>query len=258
MADFKIPNLCGASEQLNATQRQFDSVIRGLIDGIEDDASTLAANMEPTITELVSNFKAMMPELPALPNINLQAQLTSLLGMTPGSAQYITLLSDITTKFGSALTAAGYSLDTIIKDARTAMTEGPDLCSVCPNFEVDAAGLTDAAEKASAVLHPAAEAAAEELATCVDNENFVALIDGVKERVESFDIGELVPTGNIGPFRIVGDTREIVVSDNQGSAVTIDATTPYDAVATSTATTSTTANDSDAGREERSRANICF
>ena len=100
MADFKIPNLCGASEQLNATQRQFDSVIRGLIDGIEDDASTLAANMEPTITELVSNFKAMMPELPALPNINLQAQLTSLLGMTPGSAQYITLLSDITTKFG--------------------------------------------------------------------------------------------------------------------------------------------------------------
>ena len=63
---------------------------------------------------------------------------------------------------------------------------------------------------------------------------------------------------NIGPFRIVGDTREIVVSDNQGSAVTIDATTPYDAVATSTATTSTTANDSDAGREERSRANICF
>jgi len=226
MADFKIPNLCGASEQLNATQKQFSSVIRGLIDGIEDDASTLAANMETAITELVSNFKVMMPELPALPNINLQAQLKSLLGMTPGSAQYITLLADITLKFGSALTAAGYSLSTILKDAAKAIAGGSDICSVVPNFEVDAAGLTGAVEKAAATLHPAAEAAVEELAIFVDNVNFTEAQEAAQEIFDEYsEMGEKLLSANAGLFRVAENVRNVVA---EGLNITL--TTPQDSL----------------------------
>ena len=258
MADFTTPNLPGANVDLNAIFSQFDKVISSAIDGLEADASTLTATMDTEITALVSASNEKMTALPALPDINLQAQLTSLSGLTPGTDQYVKLLADITSKFDSALTDGGYSLPTLVSDAATAITEGLNVSSVVPNFEVDAAGIAEAAERAAAVLHPVAESVAEELATLVENENFVAFIDAVKKRVESFDIGELVPTGNIGPFRIVGDTREIVVSDNQGGAVTIIATGVDEAAAASETITSTTANNSDAGREEFSHANICY
>jgi hypothetical protein len=258
MADWRIPNLPGANVELNKVQEQLFELFDNVKDGLEDTASTVIGNLEPDITTLVSNLNEVMPELPALPDINLQAQLTSLSGLTPGTDQYVKLLADITSKFDSALTDGGYSLPTLVSDAATAITEGLNVSSVVPNFEVDAAGIAEAAERAAAVLHPVAESVAEELATLVENENFVAFIDAVKKRVESFDIGELVPTGNIGPFRIVGDTREIVVSDNQGGAVTIIATGVDEAAAASETITPTTANNSDAGREEFSHANICY
>jgi len=259
MADFTTPNLPGANIDFNAIFSQFDKVISSAVDGLEADASTLTATMATEITALVSASNEIMTELPALPDINLQAQLTGLSGLIPGTGQYINLLGDITSKFGSALTDGGFSLETLVSKASTAITEGINVSSIIPNFEVDAAGIAEAAEKAAAVLQPVGEAVAEELATFVDNPQLIAFIDDVKERVEAFEqIGEDVPTGDTGPYRIIERITEIVVGDNQGSAVTINATTPYDAVATSTTTTSTTANDSDAGREERSRANICF
>ena len=78
MADYKIPNLCGASEKFNAIQSKFDTMIDNAIDGLEVDASALKATMNTDVTSLVSDLKSMIPELPALPDVNLQGQLTSL------------------------------------------------------------------------------------------------------------------------------------------------------------------------------------
>ena len=155
MADFKIPNLCGASPEFNAIQSKFEAMMSSVTDGLEVDASTLKTTLNTDITALVADIKVMVPELPALPNINLQAQLTSLSGLTIGSSQHNTLLADITTKFGSELTAGGYSLDTLVTIAAAAILGGTSLCSSIPNFEVDAAGVNDASEKAIAVLQPA-------------------------------------------------------------------------------------------------------
>ena len=152
MADFTTPNLPGANVDLNAIFSQFDKVISSAIDGLEADASTLTATMDTEITALVSASNEIMTALPALPDINLQAQLTSLSGLTPGTDQYVKLLADITSKFDSALTDGGYSLPTLVSDAATAITEGLNVSSVVPNFEVDAAGIAEAAEKAAAVL----------------------------------------------------------------------------------------------------------
>ena len=138
MADFKVPNLCGASPEFNAIQTKFESMMTSATDGLEVDASALKATLDTDVTSLVADLKAMIPELPALPNVNLQAQLTSLSGLSIGSGQHNTLLADIATKFDSALTASGFSLDTLVSDASSAIGAGTSLSASIPNFELPA------------------------------------------------------------------------------------------------------------------------
>ena len=76
MADFKVPNLCGASPEFNAIQTKFESMITSALDGLESEASALKATLDSEVNALVGDLKAMLPELPALPDINLQAELT--------------------------------------------------------------------------------------------------------------------------------------------------------------------------------------
>ena len=45
----------------------------------------------------------MLPELPDIPNINMQAELKALNNLTEGSAQYVEKLATLKTQFGSAI-----------------------------------------------------------------------------------------------------------------------------------------------------------
>jgi len=227
VADFKIPNLCGASPEFNAIQSKFESMITSAIDGLEVDASALKATLDTDVTALVSDLKAMIPELPALPNVNLQAQLTSLSGLSVGSGQHNTLLADLTTKFGSALTAGGYSLDTLVTTAAAAILGGTNLCSAVPNFEVDAAGVNAAAEKAIAVLQPALDSVKEEVSTIVENVNFTDAKTALEETFTSFEkIGEEVPTEDIGPYTVSKESKEVTFPGGITKAITVNKTTP--------------------------------
>ena len=78
MADYKIPNLCGASAPFNAMQSKFDDMINTAASpaGLIADAKALAASLEPDVTSLLDEVKNILPELPALPDVNLQAELT--------------------------------------------------------------------------------------------------------------------------------------------------------------------------------------
>ena len=223
MADFKIPNLCGASPEFNAIQSKFEAMMSSVTDGLEVDASTLKTTLNTDITALVADIKVMVPELPALPNINLQAQLTSLSGLTIGSSQHNTLLADITTKFGSELTAGGYSLDTLVTTAAAAISGGTSLCSSIPNFEVDAAGVNDASEKAIAVLQPALDSEKETSSTLLQNVNFKASSDAAVEAVKKMltevstdtDVvyptvtGTVIPTTDTGAFTISKESKKV-------------------------------------------------
>ena len=55
MADYKIPNLCGASVKFNAIQSKLDTMISNAIDGLEVDASALKTTMDTDVTSLVSD-----------------------------------------------------------------------------------------------------------------------------------------------------------------------------------------------------------
>lgn len=262
MADFKVPNLCGASPEFNAIQTKFEAMMTSATDGLEVDASALKATLDTDVTSLVADLKAMIPELPALPNVNLQAQLTSLSGLSVGSGQHNTLLADITTKFDSALTASGFSLDTLVSDAASALSGGGNLCEAVPNFEVPAAGGA-AVEKAIGVLQPALDSVKEEISVHLANANFTAAKTAVEATFTSYDeIGEEVPAEDIGPYRVAEETTKVAVSDNQGSVTTIEATTPKNSVGAATsvtkATTTKTETIATSGGKvtERTRSNV--
>ena len=135
------------SEKFKNILKKIDETIKKQLSNVEKDASIGAVDIGSALSSLSGELRSLVPEGLALPNINLKSQLTSLSGITD-AAQSSNLLSSITSSFGKELTAAGFNLDTLVSDAKTAIAGGKSLSSVIPNFEKDAAGLSAAFQKA--------------------------------------------------------------------------------------------------------------
>ena len=151
MADIFTANLAGANEKFNSLVSKLNTVKSDLLGGLETDASILASTLDGDLTSLTGDLRSIMPSIPALPDINLQAGLTSLSGLSVGSDRHTTLLNDITSNFGSELSAGGFSLDTLVSNASSAVGAGDTLSGVVPNFVKGADGLTDAFQISDAV-----------------------------------------------------------------------------------------------------------
>ena len=154
MANITTPNLAGANEAFNDLVKKINNVKDDVLSGLEVDASSLASTLSADLTSLTTELRDFMPELPALPDINLQSQLSSLSGLDVGSSQYNTLLSSITDSFGTAVTASGSSLDSFVSDAASAVADGDTLSGVIPNMQLPALGgdvnlLADAVKQAT-------------------------------------------------------------------------------------------------------------
>jgi len=173
--DFKTPNLAGANAAFNSFATKLESIQDNMISGLEAQASELAGTLSTELTELTTTLRDMMPAVPTIPDVNLQSKLTSLAGFTPGSDQYNSLLSDVTSSFDSALTAGGYSLDSLVTSATDAVGDGVTLSGVVPNFAIAADGLSGAIEKANAVLQATEDSVTEEASTIVANSALATL-----------------------------------------------------------------------------------
>ena len=232
MADYKVPNLCGASESFNAAQSAFDDLINVAVDGLEIDPSTLKAQAESKLTALTGKLDTMLPELPELPDVNLQAELTSLTGLSPGSFQHAKMLTELTSKFGSALSGGGFSMDSLVSsatDIASGLAGAGDMCSAVPNFSIPAAG-GEALQKAIGVVQASEESVDEDGATLNTNVNFTAAKTAIEEMFTSYEeIGEEVPNENIGPYRVAEETTDIVISDNEGNTTSLQLTTAINA-----------------------------
>ena len=148
------PNLAGASESFDDFEAALNAIANDMFAGLEVDASTLASTLSADLTSLTTELRDFVPELPALPDINLQSQLSSLSGLDVGSSQYNTLLGSITDSFGTAVTASGSSLDSFVSDAASAVAGGDTLSGVIPNMQLPALGgdvklLADAIKQAT-------------------------------------------------------------------------------------------------------------
>ena len=157
MVDFAIPNLCGANPDFNKLMSQFDSIKGEISSGLEFDAGTLASTLTTSLNQLEADLRVMIPELPSVPAVNFQSEVTSLISLPVGSSAYLSKLATLQSQFGSQLP----NLESVVSDALSSVLAGGDVCGVSPNLELPA-GATEAIELAKSSLQPTVDALAED------------------------------------------------------------------------------------------------
>ena len=170
MVDFKTPSLPGANEIYNHIAKKAEEIDTTAIEKMASDASDVVSKLKTDLTDLKAKTGDLIPELPSVPSVNLQSELTALTGLPAGSSQYTDKLASITSKFGSGLSAGGYNIDSVVSDASSAISGATSalaagtssvspasaLSAKVPNFELPP-GATEAVEKAKASLLASAQ-----------------------------------------------------------------------------------------------------
>lgn len=165
--------ICGQSTEFKNILEKFDNLESQITGGLETSASALAANLNVDLNLLDLDVQKMIPALPTVEGLSLPDQMNNLLAMGAGSLDYTAQLASITKNFGPSLTAAGYSLDSIVSEATSALGGGLDICGSIPNMNLPA-GATDAIEEAKKALEPTIDSLSEtisEAATSTEMDN---------------------------------------------------------------------------------------
>jgi len=171
MVNFTTPNLPGASDVYNKIASKVDSIEKDVMSKLEVDASVLTSSLSTDLTDLKAKTGDMIPELPSLPAVNLQAEITSLAALSPGSGEYIAKIASITTSFGSAISAGGYNVDSIVSDGISSLAgDTGSLSAAIPNMELPS-GATEAIELAKASLLPTIDVVKEDAPTFSTDES---------------------------------------------------------------------------------------
>ena len=113
MADFTNLNLEGANEKLNKALTDAKALKDNLLANHGGDASTILASLQSKVNDLVSSFADMIPELPSIPNINMQSEFSQLTNFDIGTPQYQSQVASITAQFGTAMNAKGLDIESL-------------------------------------------------------------------------------------------------------------------------------------------------
>ena len=205
--DLKTSGLSGVNEKFNNILKKVESVADTMKAQIQADASAAAAAIGGDLSALTGELRNLIPEGAALPNINLQSQLSSLASIS-NPAQAANLLSSITSNFGTELSASGFDLGTLVSDTKAAIAGGKSLSFSIPNFEKPADGVSAAFQKAVAVKIPDKDTVKETAATFVEKTKLTAAKSAASSSVIS--VSSTPPTE---------DTEQIKITD-KGTNVT--------------------------------------
>ena len=143
MANPNIPNLCGASPDLNGALDEINKLKDKLLSSIDVDASELKADLETGLADLKSAFDKLEVELPEAPNVNFQAEVTSLINdidktTIQGIAAFNAKLASLKLDFGDTLSDKGINFDSLIASAETKLGGGGNVCDIVNNLEIPA------------------------------------------------------------------------------------------------------------------------
>mgnify|MGYP001186771583 CR=1 FL=1 len=144
MANFTIPNLCGASPELNLASTKIADLENEILSKIDAAASEAAAAFDTALADVKDGLDGLALDLPEVPNVNFQAELTSLINdidktTIEGIAAFNNKLAELEKDFGETLKEKGLELDKLITDATAAISSGGDVCALAPNLEIPAA-----------------------------------------------------------------------------------------------------------------------
>ncbi len=224
MVDSTAPNLQGANAAFNNIVSKLNDTKSSALSNLQADASAAASELSSQLADVNTELRSLVPEPSSIPNVNLQAQLQSLSGLT-NPLQSANLLADITSSFGDALTTSGFDLDSLVSSAAGVFGTGTSLSGLIPNFELSAAG--DVIQKAAASLLPSIGPVTEEAATFVSNTALTAAKTAASSAVLS--TSDALPTVDSGAYKIATKSKTITQSSG-GSSISQKVTTPKDAV----------------------------
>ena len=208
--DFKIPNLCGASPELNDVMSKLADAKADAKAKLNEAASTAAAAFGEAQNELAGlKNKLQSIEIPALPKLNLQSEITGLASLIPGTPSFLSALAKMKIEFGDDIKSAGLELDSLVSSATAAILGGGNICALVPNLQ-KVAGSTEPAEQKPIAPKQASVAAAQESPSIVvQNANVVATVAEVKQKVEAYVVTDKAPTEDRGAIKIVKADKKI-------------------------------------------------
>ena len=196
MADFKTADICGASPNLNGVLEKMDSLKNSLSSSLTVDPSALASTLSSEVSALSSSLSGMIPELPSVPDVSLQAELTALsnidISLPTGLLEYRSKLDSITSQFGDSLASSGFSLDSLVSQVAPLVPSisapSVDLCSVVPNFKLPD-GATEAVESAAETLMADAPGVAEKVSEVTANADVASVQEDLKKVTDAIANG---------------------------------------------------------------------
>ena len=143
---------CGTNldfSSLTDATADLKSKLTSQLGGNFTSASDLKSAVESQINTVTSGISGLLPEIPELPALSLQGELTSLaaidLSNPLGILDYQSKLASITENFGGALSASGFNLDSIVSQVAPAVSSATDALSGVTD---SLSGVTDAASGA--------------------------------------------------------------------------------------------------------------
>jgi hypothetical protein len=228
MVDFTSSNLQAANEKYNNIVSKLNDVKNDALANLQTEASSATAALSSQLSNVTTELRSLIPEPTSIPNINLQAQLQSLSGLTD-LTQSANLLTSINTNFSTALTSSGFNLDTLVSSASAAVAAGTSLSGTIPNFELPASGIGDAIQKASNVKIPSIDPVVEEVSTFIENASMTSAKSAAASAVIS--TSKTLPTADAGVLRVSEKYKKVTQTQN-GVAITKEVTTASQAVET--------------------------
>ena len=155
-------SLCGANLNFDAITESAGDLKTSLKSklggaGTFTSASDLTSLVDGKVSALTAQVNGLLPELPSVPPLSFQSELTSLASFdrttVTGLLDYQSKLSSITDNFGSALSGGGFDLDDLVSKATPALSSATDaLSSVTDAASGALSGATDALSSASDLL----------------------------------------------------------------------------------------------------------
>ena len=169
MAVFSNNNLEGANEKLNKALTDAKALKDSLLANHGGDASTILASVESKVSDLQNSFADMIPELPTIPNINMQSEFATLSKLNITSPQYLSQVANITSQFGTAMKAKGLDIESLAEQIQS----GGDVGDLLPNLQLPDGELVPV-ELPAEVSLPSKEAVEEKISK-VDKETNASL-----------------------------------------------------------------------------------
>jgi hypothetical protein len=218
VVDFANGNLCGVSIELNNVLSKLDEAKAEIKSKLDELASTateafLAKNNE--LSTLKSKLQTI--EIPTVPKLNLQAEITSLLSQASGSAAYVVALAKVASEFKTDVEAKGLTLESLV----TAAAVASDLvCSVIPNLEKEAGSTVAAVEKPVAVKQAVEKAVTEVRSVVWQNPDITSKVKSLVEKTANFKTTTIPPTADTPAFKLIPSSviKNISIGSAGGTA----------------------------------------